>query len=208
MLFHLHAENVLSNLPIRAKTHATYSSVYRLYISPALGKIPLCDIQRIDIARVISKLPPQTAAMTLAVMKSILREAVDHNLIELSPASGVRGPKITVPPRKFLTWDQLSDMDFDSYTTQIRFLALHGLRWSEALALEPVDFRNGRVHISKSIHGETKSPAAPDQFRRLVSLRIFLDRQRPCASVWILMELSYIPCDIRMPIYSKVRECM
>jgi len=159
MLFHLHAENVLSHLPIRAKTHATYSSVYRLYISPALGQIPLCDIQRIDIARVISKLPPQTAAMTLAVMKSILREAVDHNLIELSPASGVRGPKITVAPRKFLTWEQLSDMDFANYTTQIRFLALHGLRWSEALALEPDDFRNGRVHISKSIHGATKSHA-------------------------------------------------
>jgi len=46
---------------------------------------------------------------------------------------------------------------FGKYTPQIRFLALHGLRWSEAVALSVADIKDNRVWINKSIHGETKS---------------------------------------------------
>jgi integrase len=33
------------------------------------------------------------------------------------------------------------------------------LRWSEAVALTPDDIRDGRVHVTKSVHGQTKSKA-------------------------------------------------
>lgn len=62
-------------------------------------------------------------------------------------------------PRRFLTWETIRDTHFGKYNTQIKFLALHGLRWSEAMALTESDFRDGRIFISKSIHGQTKSKA-------------------------------------------------
>jgi len=53
----------------------------------------------------------------------------------------------------------LEKIDFGKYNKQIRFLALHGLRWSEAVALTREDIRDGKVFVTKSIHGATKSKA-------------------------------------------------
>jgi integrase len=97
--------------------------------------------------------------MSLAVIKRVFREALAQELIDASPAHGVSSPKIMVKPRRFLTWEEVSKNSFGGYTPHIRFLALHGLRWSEAVALTVDDIRDDRVWINKSIHGQTKSRA-------------------------------------------------
>lgn len=159
MLFHSHSINVISLLPIRPKTRATYLSVLRLHVFPTLAHREISAIKRSDIQGVIQGLPPQTAAMALAVMKTVFREAIAQWIIEISPAHGLSGPKIMVKPREFLTWEEVSRNSFGKYGSQISFLALHGLRWSEAVALTDKDIRADRVWINKSIHGETKSKA-------------------------------------------------
>ncbi len=159
MLFHTHAISVISLLPIRPKTRATYLSVLRLHIFPTLAHREVSTIKRLDIQRAIHGLSPQTSAMALAVMKTVFREAIAQQLIETSPAHGVSGPKIMVKPRHFLTWEELSKGTYGKYESQISFLALHGLRWSEAVALTNKDIRDERVWINKSVHGETKSKA-------------------------------------------------
>ena len=98
-------------------------------------------------------------ALAVAVIKTVFREALAQEIIEASPAHGVSGPKIMVKPREFLTWEEVSKGSFGKYGPQIRFLALHGLRWSEAVALTIEDIRDDRVWINKSIHGQTKSKA-------------------------------------------------
>jgi integrase len=105
----------------------------------------------------ILHLPSQTALMVLALTKSIFREAIERELVEFSPADRVKTPPKIISHRRFLTWQDLDKIDFGKYNKQIRFLALHGLRWSEAMVLTPDDFRDGRVWITKSIHGATKS---------------------------------------------------
>lgn len=157
--FHGFATRTIENLPIRHKTLITYRSMYRCHIAPALAEMPLVGVKRTHIQELIAPLPPQTSQMTLAVLKSIFREALAQELIEYSPAHGVRGQKVIVAPRRFLTWDEIERASFGKYTTQIRFLALHGLRWSEAAALTSDDIRDGRIHITKSVHGPTKSRA-------------------------------------------------
>jgi len=107
----------------------------------------------------IKSLPPQTGATTLAVLKTIFREAIDNAYCEHSPAATVRRPKIQVVPRKFIPLPDLIALELPKYKTQIVFLAMHGLRWGEAVALTESDIYNGRVHISKSIHGQVKSRA-------------------------------------------------
>ena len=159
MLFEEFALNLFSLLPVRRKTLATYRSMYRCHIAHVLGALHLEEINRSDIRNVISSLPPQTAQMTLAVVKLIFREAMEMGILEKSPVHGVRGPKVIVSPRKFLTWEELDKCSFGKYQVHIRFLALHGLRWSEAVALTEEDIRHGKVYITKSIHGATKSVA-------------------------------------------------
>ena len=131
----------------------------RQHIFPVIAHLDVSAIRRVEIQSVIQGLPPQTAAMSLAVVKSIFREAIAQQLIESSPAHGISTPKIMVQPRKFLTWDQVASSSFGGYTPHIRFLALHGLRWSEAVALSIDDIRDDRVWINKSVHGQTKSKA-------------------------------------------------
>ena len=153
------SNQVFSSLALRKKTLATYQSMYRCHIQGKLGALEINEINRSDIKSLIFSLRPQTAAMTLAVIKALFREALELEYIEKSPVHGIRGPKVMVRPRSFLTWDELEKIDFGKYTKQIRFLALHGLRWSEAVALTSSDIRDGRIFISRSIHGATKSKA-------------------------------------------------
>jgi integrase len=147
-------------LPVREKTRRNYFSVYKCHIKDHLDDLDISEIKRTDIQRVLLGLPPQTAAMTLALIKTIFREALSQEIVEYSPAHGVKGPGKIVPRKAFLTWEQLNSHHYGKYDTQIRFLALHGLRWSEAMALLPHDFRDGRVYVNKSIHGPTKSQAS------------------------------------------------
>jgi integrase len=157
MLVETFARQVIGELPIRSKTRSTYLSMLKCHVVPSIGAISIEAITRSDIQGSLRGLPPQTAAMTLAVIKSVYREAQARGIVESSPAHGISGPKIMVAPRKFLTWEEVKIGDFGRYTSCIRFLALHGLRWSEALALTSEDIRGGRIYVSKSLHGQTKS---------------------------------------------------
>jgi|GEM_PF-453596 len=159
VIFEDFAMQTIGNLPIRHKTRATYLSMLRLHVFPTLAHRDISTIKRLDIQGTIFGLPPQTSAMSLAVIKTIFREAIAQELIESSPAYGVSGPKIMVKPRNFLTWEEVSKSSFGDYGPHIRFLALHGLRWSEAVALTIDDIRDDRVWINKSVYGQTKSKA-------------------------------------------------
>ena len=112
------------------------------------------EIKRVQIQELLKPLPPQTAATTLAVIKTLYREALAQEIVDHSPAHGIKTRAIIVQPRRFLTWEEIEGKSFGKYTTQIRFLALHGLRWSEAVALTEDDIRDGRVYIDKSVHGK------------------------------------------------------
>ena len=60
---------------------------------------------------------------------------------------------------KFLTWEELSVLDFGKQTSRIQFLALHGCRYGEAVALLDADIYDGRVHMIKSAASKTKTVA-------------------------------------------------
>jgi integrase len=160
LYFNDFARSVISTLPIRQKTRSTYLSAFTRHIEPALRLKTVQEVSRADVQRVIAPLSPQLAATTLAVLKTLYREGIAGEIISTSPAHGVSGPRIFVSPRKFLTWEELAALEFGKYTAQIHFLALHGLRWGEAVVLTGDDVRDGRIYVSRSIHGQTKSKAA------------------------------------------------
>jgi integrase len=59
--------------------------------------------------------------------------------------------------QKFLTWEEVSQTYFGKFDSHIKFLALHGLRWGEAVALRESDIYDDKVHINKSMYGPTKT---------------------------------------------------
>jgi integrase len=92
-------------------------------------------------------------------LKTIFREAIYNDYCEHSPAATVRRPRIQVVPRKFIPLPELVELELPRFKTQITFLAMHGLRWGEAVALSESDIHDGRVHVTKSTHGQLKSRA-------------------------------------------------
>ena len=112
MHFESFAMQTVGNLPIRHKTRATYLSILRLHVFPTLAHRDISTIKRLDIQSTIHGLPPQTSAMSLAVIKTVFREALAQEIIDTSPAHGVSGPKIMVKPREFLTWEEVSKSSF------------------------------------------------------------------------------------------------
>lgn len=173
------ATQTIENLPIRHKTLITYRSVYRCHLDKAIGDKELGEVKRTDIQAIISNLAPQISQTTLAVLKTIYREALAQELVEHSPAHGVRGQKVIVPAKKFLTWDELAKLDFGKYNKQIKFLALHGLRWSEAVALSESDIRDERIYVNKSVHGPTKSKAGVRTVPLISTFKPFPTSRRP-----------------------------
>ena len=111
----------------------------------------------------IQDLPPQSYYQTVMMIRVIYREAIEHELLSVSPASTIKPKRITVKPQKFLTWDEVKETNFGKYDSHIKFLALHGLRWGEAVALKNSDISEDKVSIKRSIHGATKTIAGVRQ---------------------------------------------
>ena len=167
------AQIILSTLPISPKTLSTYMSICNLYIFPALGSLHLEYVKRESIQKLIRDLPPQTGATTLSVLRTIYREAIDNGYCENSPAATVRRPRIQVVPRPFIRLDHLLKLELPRFRTEIVFLAMHGLRWGEAVALTSEDIYGGRVHVTKSIHGPVKTNSGIRSVPHVSEFKIF-----------------------------------
>ena len=152
-------DEVFPHLPITKKTLTNYKSAYRINLHPLIGEKDLLQVTKRDLVDALAPLPAQTRYQTYMVARVIFREAMLRNRVETSPLQGVSAPRTQVRPQEFLTWSELSAIDFGRHNTHIRFLALHGLRWGEAAALTQADIHDGFIHVTKSIHGATKTPS-------------------------------------------------
>jgi integrase len=177
------ALEVIDVLSLRNKTKKDYLSALNCHVFPKIGSKELLSITKGDIHDVVQPLDPPIAAKTLAVLKTVFREAVDYGHLEVSPTLGVRTRQLQKVPRKFLKWDEVKTGDFGKYNQQVRFLAAHGLRWSEALALTPLDFNDGRISVTKSIHGESKSRSSVRVIPQLTEFKEFPRSPKPLRKV-------------------------
>ncbi len=173
----------IASLPIRKKTRANYVSAYKCHIAPKLESRKISKITREEIQEVLVGLPSQTAHTVLAVMKTLFREAEYRKLIKYSPTDGVKALTKIVAARKFIPFEELDTYDFGKYNSHIRFLAVHGLRWGEAVALTHEDVRNGRIYITKSIHGATKSQSGMRSVPQVSEFKPFPTTPRPLRRV-------------------------
>jgi len=146
-------------LPVTKKTVQNYRGAYSRNISHRFGSREMNSISKREFLEVLAPLNPPNYFQTLMMLRVLYREALSRELVTESPVASVRAPRIHVQPKKFLTWEEVRDTNFGKYDSQVKFLALHGLRWGEAAALKNSDISDNKVSIKRSIHGATKTMA-------------------------------------------------
>jgi integrase len=159
MLVSKWAESYWAISTVKPKTLFDYKGFYRRNLDPVFGARELDDIKRYEVQSFIQGLTPHLSHKSLMLLKTLYREAIKYEVTENNPTLGVRHKKLPEPKRHFLTWEQVDAINWGKYDSQIRFLALHGLRWSEAVVLTEEDIYEDYVHINRSFYGTTKSSA-------------------------------------------------
>ena len=149
-----------SVLNVREKTLRDYKHLYKRHLQPVIGSTEIDLVASRDLQIKLLSLPPQTARHTLMLAKTIWREAENYGVASHTPLGKLKTTPIQITPKKFLTWEEIDKLDWGRYNNQVRFLALHGPRWSEAAALVPTDIKDGSVLINKSIYGACKSKSS------------------------------------------------
>jgi integrase len=124
---------------------------------PVIGSMSLDEVDVVVLQQKLMSLPPQTARHCLMLVKTIYREAKLYKVCGNNPADGLRTAPIQISDKKFLTWPEVDEKDWGRYNHQVRFLALHGLRWSEAAAITESDIRDEFVFVSRTVNGPCKS---------------------------------------------------
>jgi integrase len=144
-------------LRLTKKTVDNYRGAYNRNVSPELGKRNLSELSKRDFVDLLAPLTAPNYFQTLMALRVVFREALNRELISESPVASIKAPRIRPRPQKFLTWEEITRIDFGKFDNHIKFLALHGLRWGEAVALTEADIYDDKVHITKSIYGPTKT---------------------------------------------------
>lgn len=160
MLVNDWAEKVWPVLTVRPRTLHDYKRLYKRHLAPSIGSYEVDLVPPMVLQQKLLSLPAQTSRHCLMLVKTLYREAKLYGVCVVNPADGLKTPKILISDKKFLTWDEVDAIDWGRYNEQIRFLALHGLRWSEAAAIQQDDVRDGFVWVSKTVNGPCKSKSS------------------------------------------------
>jgi integrase len=140
-------------------------SRYRLHIKERLGPFVASEIKRRDIIEALNEISEQVSGVTAnrcqAVISAVLRWALDEDLIEHSPAHGIRKRGQETQRERVMTeqemrafWSNLTNSQLDR---AIKLLLLLGQRRTETAAAKLVELQADAWHIP----GETTKNALP-----------------------------------------------
>lgn len=152
------------------RTYETYTHVINTLIIPLLGHIRLTDLKPAHAQEFVRrmqelspvKLSPATVKRKLAILQSMLRQAVKLGLIQNNPADADRLtlPKAVTPKTEIFSRQEAAQMleylesEPLQYQTIIWLAIMTGARLGELCALKfsDVDFMNRRITIARSAY--------------------------------------------------------
>ncbi|MBA2738675.1 MAG: site-specific integrase [Nocardioidaceae bacterium] len=144
---------------LKESTRVRYDGLLRRYVLPRWGTVPLAKIGHADVARWVGELSASGLSASSVrhahrVLSLLLALAVRDGRLSRNPADGVRLPRISSPPKRFLTHQQVADLAdaAGEYGLAVRVLAYCGLRYGEMIALRTarVDLMRRRLEIIES----------------------------------------------------------
>ena len=158
------------------RTYEYYSNVIEKLILPALGHIKIVELKPAHVQQFImylqdgseTKPSPSTVKRKVAILQSILRQAVKLGLIQSNPANADRltMPKMITPKVEIFTRQEAAEMlshlenEPLQYQTIIQLAIMTGARLGELVGLKfsDVDFVNNRITIARTAYKLTGQP--------------------------------------------------
>ena len=152
------------------RTYETYTKICNDLIIPLLGHIKLIDLKPAHVQQFIkyiqnnskTKPSPSTIKRKLAVLQSVLHQAVKLGLIQTNPANAERltTPKVITPKVEIFTKQEAIEMlscledEPLQYKVVVYLAIMSGAREGELTALKfsDVDFINNRITIERAAY--------------------------------------------------------
>lgn len=105
-------EQRLKRKPVNANTENEYRKVYRHYIEPYIGGMPVVDITKSDVWNVMDAADDKgvttTKRMAHTVMKGVFEFAIDRDYIESSPMDRIKSGVKETPRERVLSLDEIA----------------------------------------------------------------------------------------------------
>lgn len=162
----------------RPLTYESYCKVYKNWIGPNIGRLPISEVKPLDCLNILSKMlelgrAKQTINQTRIVMSGLFKSAIENDLIDKNPITSSTKPNFKYEDKekiKVLNDDELARFltvarryaHYDAY----RFVLNTGLRVGELVGLQwkDVDLVNRVIHIRRSCeydHGKNVLRTGP-----------------------------------------------
>ena len=139
------------------RTVDEYKYLINNYINPLLGYKKIQDIKLNNIKELMKNMEniPTTAKKTLQIIKRILNDAVDNDLIIKNVAQNVKAPKIIKNERLPLTLKEDKEIlkCKNKYAPFFIFMRYTGMRKEEIvpITINDIDLINKRIRINKAV---------------------------------------------------------
>lgn len=146
---------------LRDSTRRRYEQILRDWVLPEFGSIEMRQIRSRHVRQLLEHsgehMAPRSVTQIRSVLSSMMRAALEAELIDVNPVASVRRPKVDRPDLSVPTSKQLEEL-IDvatgsvwaipivlSCTTGLRRGEVLGLRWSD------VNLDVGRLQVSKAL---------------------------------------------------------
>ncbi|WP_096906993.1 site-specific integrase [Dietzia sp. WMMA184] len=145
---------------LKGTTRAYRDSFWRNHVEPRWGAVEVGRIRPSMIRTWVSELVVQDLGASgiekcLEVLRGILALAHEDRLLNSNPAMGVKAPRRTPRPQRFLSHDQVDALAYECGKDGlvVQMLAYTGLRSGELAALRvgDVDFLRRRISVARSL---------------------------------------------------------
>jgi integrase len=145
---------------VRPSTHRRYRQIVEHQLVPAIGRIPVTQLQPSDVEAMLRALlvAPRTAHHVRAVLRTALNRAGRDGLVARNVAALADAPRLPAREVRALTPDEVrlllrvassqrhGGLFVVAVTTGLRQSELLGLRWPD------VDLAERRVHVRHALH--------------------------------------------------------
>ncbi len=139
------------------RTIQDYTTIINSYIIPSLGYKKIKEIKVYDVKKVLKDMEniPTTAKKTLQLIKRILNDAVDNDIILKNVALNIKAPKIIKKEKIPLTLyeDNLILQSSNKYAPFFILMRYTGMRKEEIVPLtkKDIDLKNKTISINKAV---------------------------------------------------------
>lgn len=158
---------------VSGPVYQSYLARYRIYISPHIGFMRMCDVRPIHCQAIMNacKMSHSLADKVLICLKAMFRQAVEDDIIRKSPANSAKKAKLKKEKgHRSITEEEraaiLAAAEEHPFGMFVKIMLYCGLRPQEVCVLEPtdIDVINRRIMVRRALKNdgtiaETKTDA-------------------------------------------------